>query len=66
MLAVKNFFYINLVAGDFKLSEKVLITQSCPTLCDPMDYSPPSSSVQGISQTETLEWVAIPFSSVSS
>ena len=40
---------------------KVLVTQSCPTLCDPMDYSPPGSSVHGISQARILE-VAIPFS----
>ena len=40
----------------------VLVTQSCPTLCDPMDYSPPGSSVQGVLQARILEWVAIPFS----
>ena len=40
-----------------------LATQSCPTLCDPMDYSPPGSSVHRISQARTLEWVAISFSS---
>ena len=39
--------------------------QSCPTLCDPIDGSPPSSSVPGILQARTLEWVAIPFSSAS-
>ena len=38
----------------------------CPTLCDPMDYSPPSSSVHGILQARILEWVAIPFSRGSS
>ena len=32
------------------------------TLCDPMDYSPPGSSVHGILQARTLEWVAIPLS----
>ena len=37
--------------------------QSCPTLCDPMDGSPPGSAVPGILQTRTLEWVAISFSS---
>ena len=36
--------------------------QSCLTLCDPMDYSPPDSSVQGILQAIILEWVAIPSS----
>ena len=40
----------------------VLFTQSCLTLCNPMDYSPPSSSVHGILQARILEWVAIPFS----
>ena len=41
---------------------KVLVTQSCLTLCDPMDCSPPGSSVHGISQAKILEWVAILFS----
>ena len=36
--------------------------QSCPTLCDPIDSSPPGSSVPGILQARTLEWVAISFS----
>ena len=35
-------------------------------LCDPMDYSPPGSSVHGILQARILEWVAIPFSRESS
>ena len=36
--------------------------QSCPTLCDPIDSSPPGSPVPGILQERTLEWVAIAFS----
>ena len=36
--------------------------QSCPTLCDPIDSSPPGSTVPGILQARTLEWVAISFS----
>ena len=36
--------------------------QSCPTLCDPTDGSPPGSPVPGILQARTLEWVAIAFS----
>ena len=36
--------------------------QSCPTLCDPIDGSPPGSAVLGILQARTLEWVAISFS----
>ena len=38
--------------------------QSCPTLCDPRDGSPPGSPVSGILQARTLEWVAIFFSNV--
>ena len=45
---------------------KVKVTQLCPTLCNPMDCSPPGSSVHGILQAKTLEWVAIPFSRGSS
>ena len=41
-----------------KVSE---VAQSCPTLCDPMDCSPPGSSVHGILQARILEWVAISF-----
>ena len=36
--------------------------QSCPTLCDPIDRSPPGSPIPGILQARTLEWVAISFS----
>ena len=36
--------------------------QSCPTLCNPIDGSPPGSPVPGILQARTLEWVAISFS----
>ena len=36
--------------------------QSCPTLCDPMDGSPPGSAVPGILQARTLEWAAVSFS----
>ena len=42
------------------------VTQSCPTLCDPMDCSLPGSSVHGIFQASVLEWVAISFSRGSS
>ena len=35
--------------------------QSCPTLCDPTDSSPPGSPISGIIQAGTLEWVAISF-----
>ena len=39
-----------------------LVTQSCPTLCNSMDCSPPGSSVHGILQARILEWVATSFS----
>ena len=38
------------------------VAQSCPTLCDLVDYSPPCSSVHGIFQARVQEWVAIAFS----
>ena len=40
------------------------VAQSCPTLCNPMDYSLPGSSVHGIFQARVLEWVAISFSKI--
>ena len=62
----KSNFYIS------KLSVHVLLNpaaaaaakscQLCPTLCDPIDSSPPGSSIPGIFQARTLEWVAIAFS----
>ena len=42
------------------------VTQLCPTLCDPVDCSPPGSSIYGILQARILEWVAISFSRGSS
>ena len=47
------------------LSGESEVTQSCPTLCDPMDCSPPGSSFHGIFQARVLEWGAIAFSSTS-
>ena len=44
------------------LSYACMLNESCPTLCDPLDCSPPGSSVQGILQARILEWVAISFS----
>ena len=42
------------------------IVRSCPTVCNPMDCSPPGSSVHGISQARILEWVAVSLSRGSS
>ena len=44
----------------------VLVAQSCPTLCNPVDYRLPGSSVYGILQVRILEWIVIPFSKGSS
>ena len=54
---------INLITDPIKESD---IAQLCPTLCDPMDCSPPDSSVPGIFQARVLQWVAISFSRGSS
>ena len=43
----------------FEKKVKVLVAQSYPSLCDPMDCSPPGSSVHGSLQARTVEWVAI-------
>ena len=50
---------INVAAAAATAAAKLL--QSCPTLCDPIDGSPPGSPVPGILQARTLEWVAISF-----
>ena len=51
---------------EMKICVMCLVDQSCLTLCNPMDCSPPGSSVHGILQARILEWVAIPFSRGSS
>ena len=53
-----GFFWI-IIATTHLLSSVGLVSQSCPTLCNPMDCSPPGSSVHGILQARILEWVAI-------
>ena len=50
----------------FPLKVKVLVAQLCPTLCDPVDCSPPASSVHRLLQARILEWAAVPFSRGSS
>ena len=54
---VKRYFFISFYAN---ANAKSL--QSCPTLCDPIDGSPPGSAIPGILQARILEWVAISFS----
>ena len=53
-------------ANMISLHSESEVTQLCPTLCDPMDCSLPSSSIHGILQARILEWVAISFSRGSS
>ena len=45
-----------------KVKSESEVAQSCPTFSDPMDYSPPGSSIHGIFQARVLEWGAIAFS----
>ena len=52
------FIWVNLLAA----ATAAKLLQSCPTLCDPIDGSPPGSPIPGILQARTLEWVAISFS----
>ena len=47
------------------LINRCISCSMCLTLCDPMDCSPPGSSVHGISQARTLEWIAISFSMIN-
>ena len=59
---------VDIRACDYKLryAAAAKSLQLCLTLCDPIDGSPPGSSVPGISQARILEWVAISFSKVNS
>ena len=51
-----------LVKFAFSAAAAAKSLQSCPTLCDPIDGSPPGSAIPGILQARMLEWVAISFS----
>ena len=55
---------MNNTITEIKNTVYVKSLQSCQTLCNPMDYSPPGSSVNEIFQARILEWVAISFSNV--
>ena len=59
------YFWSFLILG-WKVKSESEVTQSCPTLCNPVDCSPPGSSIHGIFQARILEWVAISFSRGSS
>ena len=68
MMTLERFYYgvyqfnflLNLMHLNAAAAAKSL--QSCPTLCDPIDGSPPGSAIPGILQARTLEWVAISLS----
>ena len=57
------FWMINIRCGKYAAAAPAKSLQSCPTLCDPINGSPPGSPIPGILQARTLEWVAIFFSS---
>ena len=64
---VDSYFQVRTVTENESLLQSMLLCyakslQSCPTLCDPIDGSPPGSAVPGILQARTVEWVAISFS----
>ena len=59
-IQIKNQTCLSVTAAAAAAAAKSL--QSCPTLCDPIEGSPPGSPVPGILQARTLEWVAISFS----
>ena len=60
-MLVNPFFYGNGIFSQVAAAAAKSL-QSCPTLCDPIDGSPPGSPIPGILQARTLEWVAISFS----
>ena len=62
MVVIWPLFSLVFPASDCPNAAAAKSLQSCPTLCDPIDGSPPGSPVPGILQARTLEWVAISFS----
>ena len=59
---LKHSLFIGNKVTEYVTAAAAKSLQSCPTLCDPIDGSPPGSPVPGIPQAGTLEWVAISFS----
>ena len=63
LLLFQSYFNLKLLKKKYNfLCGTCSVAQSCPILCDPMDYSPPGSSVHEIFQAKILKWVAIFFS----
>ena len=58
----KSIYWMYLLYTVLCSSVLCLVAQWCPTLCDPMDCSPPGSSLHGIFQERILKWVAVPYS----
>ena len=58
----EEWFWSSSKSGKHTLAAAAKLLQSCPTLCDPIDSSPPGSPIPGILQARTLEWVAMSFS----
>ena len=56
-----NSMYFSEKSLSYRTAAAAKLLQSCPTLCDPIDGSPPGSPTPGILQARTLEWVAISF-----
>ena len=56
-------FMTKLISNKAAAAAAAKLLQSCPTLCNPIEGSPPGSPIPGILQARTLEWVAISFSS---
>ena len=63
-IAIFCLFFVKTYSHTIAAAAAAKSLQSCPTLCDPIDGSPPGSLVPGILQARTLEWVAISFSNV--
>ena len=61
-LLIASRFFTTEPPGKSTCLRLLLSLQSCPTVCDPIDGSPPGSAVSGILQAGTLEWAAISFS----
>ena len=62
IVKIKAIISYNVKKKNHTLHAAAKSLQSCPTLCDPVDGSPPGSPIPGILQARTLEWVAISFS----
>ena len=60
----KDLLYITWNSAQYTAAAAAKSLQSCPTLCDPIEGSPPGSPAPGILQARALEWVAISFSNV--